>query len=556
MRSHFVVVAFLVLLCTASVEPQGDAERNALLYLKAAFNNDFLNNNWTGIHCNATAPSNWLGIHCLLGRVTAIVLEDAGLTSGQIGEDVFNSFTELSVLSLKGNSMTSTMMSFSFNPKLTQIDLSRNTFHGEISQSLLGLPLLKSLHLQDNGFTGPIPELNQSSLTSFNVSNNILSVVIVLLFLGYRKKMKRLKDMMREHDYQDRSRDDIVDQKHDDDDDHQNISIEEGDQIMRRSSSTTTTTRSVVAAGGRGGVERRKLIFVGNNELDVGFGMGDLLKASAEGLGNGISGNSYKAMMEGKPAVVVKRLRDLKPLSTEEFKRQLMLMADLTHPNLLPLLAYYYSRDEKLLIFRYARKGNLFNRLHEDRGSRDRIPFRWSSRLSVARGVARALEYLHLHATLPAGAAAPHGNLKCSNILLEDNDTVLVSDYGLASLIAFPIASQGMVSYKSPEYQIAKRVSKKSDVWKLKLQNILVEDKLSQQLHVLQLSPSSETGYAEIELGKQKLKPSARHFVIISAVCSSVGIPCRPTMLQKEYDRQRSSMYMIALCLSRTRLAM
>lgn len=78
--------------------------------------------------------------------------------------------------------------------------------------------------------------------------------------------------------------------------------------------------------------------------------------------------------------------------------------------------------------------------------------------------MARALEYLHLRTTLPAGAV-PHGNLKCSNILLEENETVLVSDYGLDSLVALPIASQRMAAYKSPEYQNAKRVSKKSDVW-------------------------------------------------------------------------------------------
>lgn len=82
----------------------------------------------------------------------------------------------------------------------------------------------------------------------------------------------------------------------------------------------------------------------------------------------------------------------------------------------------------------------------------------------MARGVARALEYLHLNSTSLAGAV-PHGNLKCSNVLLTENDIVVVSDYGLASLVALPIASQRMVSYKSPEYQIAKRVSKKSDVW-------------------------------------------------------------------------------------------
>ncbi|GLT98261.1 hypothetical protein SLE2022_157750 [Rubroshorea leprosula] len=41
---------------------------------------------------------------------------------------------------------------------------------------------------------------------------------------------------------------------------------------------------------------------------------------------------------------------------------------------------------------------------------------------------------------------------------------VLGSDYGLISLIAPPVAAQ-LMSFKSPEYQAAKRVSKKSDVW-------------------------------------------------------------------------------------------
>lgn len=60
---------------------------------------------------------------------------------------------------------------------------------------------------------------------------------------------------------------------------------------------------------------------------------------------------------------------------------------------------------------------------------------------------------------------APHGNLKSTNVLYTGNNTVVVSDYGLAAIIALPIAAQRMVAYKSPEYQSLKRVSKKSDVW-------------------------------------------------------------------------------------------
>lgn len=439
-QTSFLLITFLILLRTSSVEPQEVAESNALWALKAAFNNHLLNTNWTGLHCSMSEPSKWYGIRCLHGRVTAIILEDIGLT-GKISGNALVSFTKLSVLSFKGNSISTRIMNLSFNPKLKQIDLSGNIFYGEISQSLLGLPLLESLQLQDNGLTGPVPEFHQSSLKAFNVSNNNLSgpipatkaiqsfgldsfsgnpglcgapshiscgydtkndavssdlddlgestrssgdkradsnfqrdfslyflifdilglLAIVLLFVVYYKKMKKLKEMMmmREEceDTEGVSKDQDVDGHGQKDHDHQKLLNEEGDHGERRLSSP-----AVVVAGG-GQLERRKLIFV-ENELEVGFEMGDLLKASAEGLGKGISGNSYKAMMEGKPAVVVKRLRDLKPLTSEEFSSLLMLMARLKHPNLLPLLGYYFSKDEKLLIFRYAQKGNLFHRLH------------------------------------------------------------------------------------------------------------------------------------------------------------------------------------------------
>ncbi|KAH1237582.1 putative inactive receptor kinase [Glycine max] len=180
--------------------------------------------------------------------------------------------------------------------------------------------------------------------------------------------------------------------------------------------------------------------------------MGELLRASAEALGHGILGNSYKAMLNDGSTIVVKRLRDLKPLSKEEFAKILNVIADMKHPNLLSLLAYYHSRDEKLMLYRYAENGNLFSRLHDGRGG-NRVPFSWNSRL----GVARALVYLQLN----HNNIVPHGNLRSSN----EDDTVLVSDFGLASLIAQPIAAQHMVVYKSPECLELRFASDRASNW-------------------------------------------------------------------------------------------
>ncbi|XP_047176128.1 probable inactive receptor kinase At2g26730 [Vigna umbellata] len=204
--------------------------------------------------------------------------------------------------------------------------------------------------------------------------------------------------------------------------------------------------------------ERKGLIFFNDSQK---FQMGELLRASAEPLGHGILGNSYKAMLNSGSTIVVKRLRDLKPFTKEEFEKIVNAIADMKHPNLLPLLAYYHSRDEKLMLYSFAGNGNLFSRLH-DRGG-NRAPFGWNSRLSVARGVARALVYLHLNHKFQN--VVPHGNLRSSNVLFDENDAVLVSDFGLASLIAQPIAAQHMVVYKSPEYGYARKVTMQADVW-------------------------------------------------------------------------------------------
>ncbi|KAG9451588.1 hypothetical protein H6P81_011553 [Aristolochia fimbriata] len=210
--------------------------------------------------------------------------------------------------------------------------------------------------------------------------------------------------------------------------------------------------------------ERGKLEFFSEER---GFELGDLLKASADALGKGNFGACYKAVLGNGTSVVVKRLKDLAPSTGDEFATHIRALSALKHPNLLSFLAFYNNRDERLLVHRFARNGNLFDRIHAGRGENrrgeNRVPFKWHSRLQVARGVARAMAYLHVNSNSPT--AAPHGNLKSSNVLLDENDMPRVSDYGYSSIISTSAAVQRMAVYRSPEYQHRRRVSKKSDVW-------------------------------------------------------------------------------------------
>ncbi|CAN1303753.1 Pollen receptor-like kinase 3 [Linum perenne] len=115
-----------------------------------------------------------------------------------------------------------------------------------------------------------------------------------------------------------------------------------------------------------GGGEEEKLVFLQGSETAL-FGLNELLKASAEGMGKGNIGNTYKAkMMEGKIVVVAKRLRDLRPLSMEDLKKQLLFLGGLRHPNLLTPLAYYVSRDEKLLVSMFQDRFSVTVRLRSE----------------------------------------------------------------------------------------------------------------------------------------------------------------------------------------------
>ncbi|WJX22020.1 hypothetical protein P8452_11372 [Trifolium repens] len=277
---------------------------------------------------------------------------------------------------------------------------------------------------------------NSNSNLLLLILNVVLLLAIILLLILYYNTSKKLNRIVKGHIYTSHE---------------QEKDVETSINVKRVEIGEGTTMMTVE--------ERKELMFF-NDETK--FQMGELLRASAEALGHGIMGNSYKAMLNNGHNIVVKRLRDLKPFTKEEFAKIVKIIADLKHPNLLPLLAYYHSRDEKLMLYRYAQNGNLFSRLHDGRDG-NRVPFNWNSRLLVARGVARALEYLHLNNKIHN--IVPHGNLKSSNVLFDEKDSVLVSDFSLASFIAQPIAAQHMVVYKSPEYGSARKVTMQSDVW-------------------------------------------------------------------------------------------
>lgn len=108
--------------------------------------------------------------------------------------------------------------------------------------------------------------------------------------------------------------------------------------------------------------EHGKLTFVRDGREK--FDLEDLLRASAEILGSATFGSSYKAMIMNDQVVVVKRYKHMNLVGRDEFDEHMTRLGSLSHPNLLPLVAYYYRKEEKLLISDFVVNGSLASVLH------------------------------------------------------------------------------------------------------------------------------------------------------------------------------------------------
>lgn len=94
------------------------------------------------------------------------------------------------------------------------------------------------------------------------------------------------------------------------------------------------------------------------------FDLDDLLRASAEVLGKGKLGTTYKATLESGVVVAVKRLKNMDSLSKKEFIQQMQLLGKMRHEKLVQIISFYYSKQEKLVIYEFIPNGNLFELLH------------------------------------------------------------------------------------------------------------------------------------------------------------------------------------------------
>ncbi|CAN1172149.1 Probable serine/threonine-protein kinase PBL23 [Linum perenne] len=181
-------------------------------------------------------------------------------------------------------------------------------------------------------------------------------------------------------------------------------------------------------------------------------------------IGEGGFGRVYKGQIEDKD-VAVKQLDRNGFQGNREFLVEVLMLSLLHHSNLVNLVGYCADGDQRILVYEYLPNGSLEDHLldlPEGKAALD-----WSSRMKVAAGAAKGLEYLHETADPPV----IYRDFKASNILLDAEFNAKLSDFGLAKLgptgdnTHVSTRVMGTYGYCAPEYALTGQLTSKSDVY-------------------------------------------------------------------------------------------
>ncbi|RDX70369.1 putative inactive receptor kinase, partial [Mucuna pruriens] len=511
-QSYFTTIPiFLLLLVFPQTRADLHSEKQALLDFAAALHHG-PKVNWNS---STSICTSWVGVACNHdgSHVLSLRLPGVGLR-GSLPPNTLGKLNGLISLSLRSNSLRGNLpidllslpslrfvylqhnnfsgdVPDSLPPRLMVLDLSYNSFTGQIPASIQNLTHLIGLNLQNNSLTGPIPDVNLPGLKDLDLSFNYLNGSIPSGLHKFPASTFRGNLMLCGAPLKQCSSlsptttilsPPTVSQRPSD---PSNKKMSKGAKVAIVLGSFTLlflpglivvfccfkkkVGEQNVAPAEKGGKlredfgsgvqepERNKLVFF--EGCSYNFDLEDLLRASAEVLGKGSCGTTYKAILEDGTTVVVKRLREV-AMGKKEFEQQMEIVQRLDHhPNVIPLRAYYYSKDEKLMVYDYSTAGSFSKLLHGTRES-GRAPLDWDTRLKIMVGAARGIAHIHS----ANGRKLVHGNIKSSNVILSIDLQGSISDFGLTPLTNF-CASSRSPGYGAPEVIETRKFTQKSDVY-------------------------------------------------------------------------------------------
>ncbi|XP_010426204.1 PREDICTED: probable LRR receptor-like serine/threonine-protein kinase At3g47570 isoform X2 [Camelina sativa] len=501
----FVLLAFnaLMLLETHGFTITDETDRRALLEFKShvsddkrallsSWNHSFPLCNWTGVRCGRK--------HKRVTRLELGGLQLGGVISPSIDNSLIGSLPEdigqlqnLGALSL-GNNKLSGKLPQSLGKCLTleNLNLEGNSFDGDIPD-IKGLVGVKEIDLSNNNLSGSIPDYfaNFSKLEYLNLSFNnfegkvpvegIFQNTTIVSISGNNELCGGIKGFQLKSCLPQAS---PVETK---------LSSRLKKVVIGVSICIILLLVLFIASVSLIWFRKRKKNKQTNNptpsSLEVfhdKISYGDLRNATngfstSNMVGSGSFGTVFKAFLPTEEKVVaVKVLNMQRRGAMKSFMAECESLKDIRHRNLVKLLTAcasidFQGNEFRALIYEFMPNGSLDMWLHPKEVEEISRPSRTLTlleRLNIAIDVASVLDYLHVHSHEPIA----HCDLKPSNVLLDDDLTAHVSDFGLARLLLkFDQGSffnqlssagvRGTIGYAAPEYGTGGQPSIYGDVY-------------------------------------------------------------------------------------------
>ncbi|XP_068643612.1 L-type lectin-domain containing receptor kinase SIT2-like [Aristolochia californica] len=179
-------------------------------------------------------------------------------------------------------------------------------------------------------------------------------------------------------------------------------------------------------------------------------------------LGIGGFGRVYRGiLLSSKIEVAVKKVSHDSKQGMKEFISEIVSLGRMRHRNLVGLLGYCRRKGELLLVYEYMPNGSLDKFLFDDK-----FTLNWNQRLTIVKGVAAGLLYLHEEWE----QIVLHRDVKASNVLLDSDLNGKLGDFGLARLYdhgATPKTTHvvGTIGYLAPELTRTSKATTSTDVF-------------------------------------------------------------------------------------------
>ncbi|KAJ9190031.1 hypothetical protein P3X46_001268 [Hevea brasiliensis] len=192
----------------------------------------------------------------------------------------------------------------------------------------------------------------------------------------------------------------------------------------------------------------------------------DLCKATKNfsmKVGQGGFGSVYLGVLPNGTQLAVKKLEGIGQ-GKKEFRAEVSIIGSIHHVHLVKLKGFCAEGAHRLLVYEFMGKSSLDKWIFNN--NKESSLLDWNTRFNIALGMAKGLAYLHEECEVKI----VHCDIKPQNVLLDDNFTAKVSDFGLAKLMnredsLVYTTVRGTRGYLAPEWISNSPISEKSDVY-------------------------------------------------------------------------------------------